>query len=452
VPNSRRPVLFAAVVAIAIGGTPLPMQAGGSTILAIGDSMSEEYAFEVTFSAPESNPTAANTRNWLEILDQHRGNGSGADWLFFGSHQSTLFSYSDLRNAGFASNFGVPTFTTADWIEVRHTTNPLSNLLYYNTRVKIGSQIPNVSAVVIFLGGNDLKNDYTELFNDTLPDSFYTGIVDRIFELHDWLTKLDPDVKTVVCTVPDVGVTPSVYQTYHDPVKRAGARARIAAMNADLKSRAAALPGVKVADVHALTLRIEDEIPFKINGTPFTTKGAPENPPDRLFCRDDFHPSTSAQAIIADEILRALNRLLGTDVAPLANREILGDVLGLDPDQPYLDWIDAQNVGGAENAPHDNPDGDAFDNLAEFAFGLRAALPDPGLPAEFAASRLGILWHPNPDAEGYLDIAAEQSPDLVDWTPLPPDAITPVGDGGYRASIPAGLPRAFLRATVKPTP
>ena len=76
--------------------TPLA-QAGGLTILTIGDSMTEEYAFEVTFSAPESAPLTANTRNWLEILNQRRGQGSGEDWLFFGSYQSTLFSYPDLR-------------------------------------------------------------------------------------------------------------------------------------------------------------------------------------------------------------------------------------------------------------------------------------------------------------------------------------------------------------------
>jgi lysophospholipase L1-like esterase len=310
--------------------------------------------------------------------------------------------------------------------------------------------------VVIFLGGNDLKNDYTEIFNDTLPDSFYTGIVDRIFELRTWLAALDPDVKTVVCTVPDVGVAPSVSQTYNDPALRAAARARIAAMNADLASRAAAIANVEVADIHALTLRIEDETPLKINGTPFTAEGAPENPPDRLFCRDDFHPSTSAQALIANEILRALNRLLGTGAAPLANREILGDVLGLDADQPYLDWIAAQGVEENHRAPSDNPDGDAFDNLAEFAFGLRAGTPDPGLPAEFTASpappRLGIIWRPNPEADGYLAIGAERSVDLLDWTPLSPDAIVPLGDGRYRASVSALAPRAFLRATVKPAP
>ncbi len=436
-------------------GAPLPVLAGGKTILAIGDSMSEEYAFELPFSAPVSRPATANTGNWLEILSQRRASGSGEDWFFFGSYQSTLFSYADLRNAGFASNFGVPTFTTADWLEVRHSTG-FFPLLYRGTREEIGDQLPWVSAVVIFLGGNDLKNDYTELFNDTLPASFYTGIVDRIFELHAWLVILDPDVKTVICTVPDVGVVPSVFQTYNDTVKRAGARARIAAMNADLKSRAAAVPGVEVADIHALTLRIEDEIPIKINGTPFTIEGDPENPPDRLFCRDDFHPSTSAQALIANRILLALNRLLGTDVAPLSNREILGNVLGLDPDQPYLDWIATQNVAELENAMHDNPDADAFDNLAEFAFGLRAGTPDPGLPGGLSTPpeglRLGITWRPDPDADGYLAIGAEQSADLLDWTPLAPADIVPLGDGRHRASVPALAPRTFLRATVRLAP
>ena len=41
-------------------------------IMVIGDSQSEEYRFEVPFSAPESNPIESNTRNWVELLAERQ--------------------------------------------------------------------------------------------------------------------------------------------------------------------------------------------------------------------------------------------------------------------------------------------------------------------------------------------------------------------------------------------
>ena len=59
----------------------------------------------------------------------------------------------------------------------------------------------------------------------------------------------------------------------------------------------------------------------------------------------------------------------------------------------------------------ENPDGDPFDNLAEFTFGLSAGTPDPGLGRDWSGpggGRLGILWSLNPAAEGYVEIAPTQ--------------------------------------------
>src|SRR5688572_22219384 len=72
-------------------------------VLAIGDSLTEEYAFELTFSAPASNPTNANARNWPELFRIFRGTE-----VSLGPYESTLGSYLDLRNAGHEWNFGIP--------------------------------------------------------------------------------------------------------------------------------------------------------------------------------------------------------------------------------------------------------------------------------------------------------------------------------------------------------
>jgi hypothetical protein len=46
-------------------------------ILAIGDSLTEEYHFELTFSAPQSDPANANVMNWPELIGKFRAAGMG---------------------------------------------------------------------------------------------------------------------------------------------------------------------------------------------------------------------------------------------------------------------------------------------------------------------------------------------------------------------------------------
>jgi hypothetical protein len=77
----------------------IPLEAAPLRVLAIGDSLTEEYAFELPFSAPDSNPFSANTENWPKILDGHRAVG-----FTMGSYQSSLLSYPDLRNGGYKYN------------------------------------------------------------------------------------------------------------------------------------------------------------------------------------------------------------------------------------------------------------------------------------------------------------------------------------------------------------
>lgn len=424
--------------------------AGPFTLLAIGDSMTEEYGFEIPFSAPESDPTNANTDNWVETLRMMRGPDDGDDWFYFGSYKDTYGGWFDLRGGGHKYNFGVPGITTSDWLEVLDSDDPFSgDPLYYLTREELKDLLPDAAAVVIFLGANDLKQDYTHVYNDTAPASFYQGIVDRILAIRSWLVKRRSGLKVILCTVPDVGVTPHVLENYHDPVRRAGARARIAAMNELLRAAAAALPNVAVAAIDAVTLRVEDEVPLLVNGTPFVCAADPENPPDHLFCRDGFHPATFAQALIANQIVVAANGLLGSAVAPLANRELLEHV-GLDPDRPFHQWVAGQDVAAA--GMHDNPDGDAFDNLAEFALGGGAGEFDPPLAPLWLDSggpQLGLEWRPNPAAQGYLEVGAEWSTDLMAWQPA---AAGDLGGGTWRATIPATAPAGFLRLRVQLAP
>jgi hypothetical protein len=66
---------------------PSVSMAAARKILVLGDSQSEEYDYEVTFSAPASNPVEANIKNWIEILSARR-----SAQVSFGSYASTVGS------------------------------------------------------------------------------------------------------------------------------------------------------------------------------------------------------------------------------------------------------------------------------------------------------------------------------------------------------------------------
>ena len=107
--HSSPPVgIVAALWVACCASTPAQLK-----VLAIGDSLTEEYAFEVPFSAPDSDPLDSNTENWVEILAQRRP----AEFSM-GSYSGTIGSYPDLRNAGFKYNYGVPSLTAEKWVRV----------------------------------------------------------------------------------------------------------------------------------------------------------------------------------------------------------------------------------------------------------------------------------------------------------------------------------------------
>ncbi|MCF7673890.1 MAG: SGNH/GDSL hydrolase family protein [Akkermansiaceae bacterium] len=425
------------VAAVLMNAAP----AAALKILVVGDSMSEEYVFEVPFSAPDSNPLIANTPNWIEILAAHRGTEVSP-----GSYNSALLSYPDLRNGGYKYNYGVPSFRTTDWLGVINLTpwdlipgDPLV-LLRWSTRTALVGHLDEVDAVVIFLGGNDLKSNYTGVFHDPEPPALLAQVVVNLAEIHDFIRSKAPLMPIIVATVPNVGATPEVASKYNDPARLVVARARVAQMNAELVAMATAR-GATVARTDQLTDRVFDEVPFHLNGTVFAIPPDPENPPHAVFCKDGFHPATVAQALLADILLDALNRATGRSIPRLTNREILGEVLGLDPDQPYLDW-----VGPAGGFTAD-PDGDGLPNLAEYLLGSPPLMA--GNPMTFGDDGL-LRFALSTEGTRFATVAVEESTALAGWQPVPEWRIE-VQPDGWRV-LPSGAARNFYRLAVTPQP
>ncbi len=446
--GSGVPRLIALFLLLVASATAMPLR-----LLVIGDSLSEEYEYEAIFSAPASAPLSANTNNWVELLSDYR-----FDEVTLGTYAGSLGSYEDWRDAGYRLNFGVPSFTTVDWLRVFFTTdqpNPLDfgadtagylrALADYRTRnALITEVIANTDVAVIFLGGNDLKNDYNELFNDIEPADFYTRLRGRIDYFVTQLRQWKPGLPVIVATMPDVGATPNIYETYTTPAKQLSTRAKIAGYNADLAGFFPAKPDTAVARIDAITDLAFDLDPFQLNGTVFTLEGDPENPPDHLFTRDDFHPATVAQGLVANEVIAAVNELFPDTVTPFTKRELLA-IAGLDPDQPYLDWIDGFPVSA--DGMDEDPDQDRLPNLVELGLGTA---PDQFSPVAGSWEPGGALsWTPNESASDYLELFAEESTTLGAWSPVPPERTMLAPDGSVTVTPPE-VPAAWFRLRAAP--
>jgi lysophospholipase L1-like esterase len=427
-------LLLALVMAAAIASaTPI-------RILAVGDSMTEEYAFEVPFSAPASDPGNANMHNWPELLRFWRPAEAT-----MGSYASSIPAYTDLRDAGSEWNFGIPGATTSMWNDILLQSSlpiyPLptaTQTAYYLTRNALISEIPSAEVVVIFLGGNDVKSSYGDLYSGNESASFYTDLITRLAFIHDFI-RARTAVPIVICTAPNVGATYAVSVNYNDPVHVALARSKIDSLNQSIANLAAG-KGATLVPIHTLTDRIFDDHPFQINGTEFQITPNDQNTPDRIFCRDGFHPATMAQALIANLILDGITRATGRPLTQFGNREILQTVLGLNPDQPYLNWAAGYPGIGSMTA---DADGDGIPNLAEYVLGTSPRVA--GSPFTFPSGGHGTLqFVPSVAALRFASLTVLESSNLSTWSTVPSGRINK-DPGGTWTVAPNGQPRNFYR-------
>lgn len=399
----------------------LPLAAAPFRLLAIGDSLTEEYASEFPFSAPASAPSNPNTKNWVELLNTMRTAN-----FTMGNRAAPFGGYADLRQGGYEYNYGIPGYKAQDWVDLLY--NPGTNTSKLATRAALNGDLGAVDAVIIFVGGNDLSLANSDVKNDEI----------RVFigQIHDYVRANSPaNLPIIVATVPDVGATP--LKRLSDPTAAALARQRVATLNANIINDLGSRPHTYIARIDRLTDRIFDQVPLQMNGTEFIYAPDPENPPLHIFCKDGFHPSTSGQAIITNEILTTINSFAATPISLFANREILGNILGQNPDQPLLTYL-----AGAGD------DGDGLPALLEFLLGT-----DPRAPSNpFAFSQDGAAsYRPSPSALRFADLNVLQSETLInDWVPVPAGNIQTLSDG-TRKIIPSAA-KLFYKFEAIPKP
>jgi lysophospholipase L1-like esterase len=345
-----------------------------------------------------------------------------------GSYSSSFGAYADHRRGGYEYNYGVPAFKASDWVRILYNPSGLD----VTTRIELNHDLAAVNAVLIFIGGNDLSLANNDAQNDLIRQS--------IASIHDYIRNNAPaNLPIIIATVPDIGATPK--EKLSDPTAAAAARQRVATLNANIIALGSR-PNTYIARIDNLTDLIFDLSPFHLNGTEFIYSPNPQNPPLHIFCKDGFHPATAAQALIANEILKAINLFSTTPIPLISNREILSQILSLNPDQPFINFI------ASNGTMSQNPDNDSLPNLLEFLLDTNPASPNEGI--SFLTNGTASFT-PSPNALRFASLTVLQSPDLQDnWTQVPQPNMIPQPDGSIK--ILPTAPKLFYKFLATPNP
>lgn len=435
-------------IVILILGLSLSSQAAVK-VMAIGDSMTEEYHFEALFfSAPDSDPANANTMNWVEILDRQRGSE-----IDFGRYERALLSYRDWRDAGYEYNWGIPGYDTDMWMDIIHASLSWPAVEFLpdsRSRAKLRSQYDDVDVVIIMLGGNDVRSHYGDLYHsqpgDATAAQFISNIIDNLDDIIAEIRSIDSSVPVVLADVPDLGATPDKIAAHPDPVKRANATAIINDLNVAVAALASAR-GATLAPISHLTDRILSPDPLYIGAIEMIKGKDPENPPKYLFCKEGLHPSTNGQSAIANILLTAINTATGSNIPLLADREIISELLGLNPDQPFIDW--AATAGLTNLSMTADTDGDGIPSLGEYLLDLDPLLVNAAHIASVqdiaGVPTLTLDYTPDTAAGRLADIVVKQSSNLQSWSAVPAGNLIDLGGGTYQARMPASAGLGFFR-------
>lgn len=448
-----------------------PLSEAAEQVVVLGDSLSKEYEFSFRLDGFSN---ASSVRNWIEILDTER-----RDFFDQGSHIDVNFLFLDIffRHQ---YNWSVPGSKIAqissflrgeiEFLEFYTSNNPttfeqvigaIASLVDDGDfdLADLDDQIRNTAErVVFFAGGNDADEVYREIYEaDPSFDSqaWSDAFLNEAQFIIDWVLERNPTIEFVVVALPHVGITPNVKASHPpDPVKTARVTTVMRSLNLGL-ARLASDRGIAFANIFEPMLRLLDPAPGCLQGVPFANDVPPggSDPGDLEYlwlngtASDGFHPNTSAQLAIANEIVRAFNGHYRHGIAPLSANEMLQDWLGKDPDISFTDWRSCYGLAGAGRQSDDDLDG--LPLALEFMVGadpLRfdpwqvrfqhgADTGNPFLEVSYALRLPGT-------AEG--SVHAESSTDLINWTPLPsPSTADP--DGLFRARLPINSNHAFLR-------
>ena len=168
--------------------------------------------------------------------------------------------------------------------------------------------------------------------------------------------------------------------------------------------------------------------PFRIKGIEFYRVADANAGKRYVFSGDGFHPNTCAHTKIAQMVVEAFNsKYPGTTISPLADDYIITNVLGLDPNIPFTEWMASQGFSGSFEG---DSDGDGVANGIEFALD-QVAMPLPVMQG----GALTMTYRPRVVFTEWGSIQAQSSTDLINWTDIGTAQTTTDPDGTITVSV-----------------
>ena len=414
----------------------LPLRAA-QQCLVIGDSLTKEYEVEFPLLFPQ-NPASWDSRNWAEILHERRNT-----WFDLGNFSG----YADSRATGHEYNWAIPGATTG---EIKNLLRNFGFLLEISSQIRSGAE-----RVVIFAGGNDVDSYYRQIYDGQSPTSFTRSTRDNLQWLVDYVRGLKSSLPIVLVSVPHLGCAPDVQaQCPTDPVKTARVTAALDDLNAQLATFAQTRGIAFVPGVYQLTKDMIS-LPFRIGGIEFYRQADADSRPRYAFSGDGFHPAVSPQAKIAQMIIDAfVSRYPTTKITALSDREIIEQILGLNSDLPFQEWMATQDVPENQRGVEDDPDGDGLINLIEFvradgnaAQATSVAWPTPRVDRSQSPSQVVWTVPMRPESIGWATARFMQSSDLVSWQTMNASQVTISSEGAQTVRFPLS-PRTFVRLEI----
>ena len=441
----------------------------GTELITLGDSLTFAYeaSFGFKFQVPFG-PTYGDgmnpeeVKNWAELLDQNRN-----EYFDLGERQSMQVPLGPLNLDLYLrqkKNWAIPGLkidqlrrfmtSNAGFLELLTETpefGPLSTLL---TNASIDFAIEDLEEqirdsegrLVFFIGGNDLDFQYSKLYEGEDTGTFLADYLSDATVILDRVQELNPDLPIVLVGIPHVGITPRTKSTFPtDPVKTARATKFIKGLNQDLAELAQS-HGIGFADIFSATLPLLSENPLSVYGVPINNSGSTTGDLDFAWLNGpysiNFHPNTSAQALIANEIVCAFNRTYQTGIPPLTASEIVVDLLGKEPeevDMSFSSWADSYSLPGIDE--QDDGDNDLYPAGLEFALGLNPLVKDSD---KIITSQRGIAYSIRLQNSSHVSLVPTTTSDLQN--PFQPLPVPAVGTNGlFQVQIPSTSDKGFLR-------
>ncbi len=418
-------LLSALVVAVLSGWC----RGANDNVLIIGDSLSKEYRYEgagigiETFPPPSPYPL-----NWCELLDDRR-----RPYFDFGDADA----HSDIRLLGHDYNWSVPGSYAREWHDA-YLNDPPSSLVS-----QLGQ--PQVKRIVIWLGGNDVRDKYGALYNGDLALSTWADQTygDLSFVLEWVLARRLPSSQVVLVNVAHLGGTIAKNRDFpYDPVKTG----RVTAAIEDVNTRLAALAlarGLGLADIYRMTKELVTADQVSIGGWMVKKKASEDGDADAMFLGDGFHPNMPVQALFGQIIVDTFNDRFGSMIPRLTNREIVDKCLEENADISYSQWTASYGLPAASQGALSDPDGDGIPNIVEFGLDLDPSRPDANLMPRPRLIDTGgqlsaaLMWQPRDTTNTKrCEITAQYSTDLVTWVDVPASGVVSGSPNTRTASVP----------------